>query len=139
MAYKLYDEMLAARYCLSPSGVRDCDSSRTIQARTAQYWLVLVILSCSACFWQAGWGPRAVHAILMGCVPVVVQHDGVHDPVAQPFQGDLLNWDNFAVIVRRSEVPGDIAVPPPARFGDFQNPRGQTSIKDLPKLNNSDG
>jgi hypothetical protein len=36
--------------------------------------------------------------------------------------------------LRHSEVPGDIAVPLPIRFGDFQNPRGQTPIKDVPTL-----
>ncbi|KAL3930110.1 MAG: hypothetical protein SGPRY_001677, partial [Prymnesium sp.] len=52
----------------------------------------------------SGWGMRAVHSIIMGCVPVVVQHDGVNTPVWQPFDKDLLDWNEFAVIVRYSEV-----------------------------------
>ena len=53
----------------------------------------------------AGWGMRAVHALVLGCVPVVVQHDGAHDPVAQAFEHDLLDWDDFAVLVRHDELP----------------------------------
>ena len=34
----------------------------------------------------AGWGMRAVQAVIMGCVPVLVQHDGYHAPVAQAFE-----------------------------------------------------
>lgn len=30
-----------------------------------------------------GWTIRAVHSIIMGCVPVVVQDDGQHERVAQ--------------------------------------------------------
>jgi hypothetical protein len=51
-----------------------------------------------------GWGMRAVHSIILGCVPVVVQHDGEHEPVAQAFEHDLLNWDEFAVIVKHEQV-----------------------------------
>uniref|UniRef100_A0A7S3C229 Exostosin GT47 domain-containing protein n=1 Tax=Haptolina ericina TaxID=156174 RepID=A0A7S3C229_9EUKA len=40
----------------------------------------------------------------MGCVPVVVQHDGEHEPVAQAFEHDLLNWDEFAVIVKHEQI-----------------------------------
>ena len=52
----------------------------------------------------AGWGMRAVHAVLLGCVPVLVQHDGTHSHVAQPFEPDGLDWSTFAVRVARNEV-----------------------------------
>ena len=52
-----------------------------------------------------GWGMRAVHAALLGCVPVVVQHDGANPPVAQAFEGDGLDWREFAVVLERRDIP----------------------------------
>lgn len=68
---KLNREILAARYCLSPSGT--------------------------------GWGMRVFHVLALGCVPVVVQHDGEHAPVRQAFE-PLLNWSDFGVTVSRDQV-----------------------------------
>ncbi|KAL1518768.1 hypothetical protein AB1Y20_003052 [Prymnesium parvum] len=51
-----------------------------------------------------GWGMRAVHAVILGCVPVIVQHDGKNHPVLQPFEHDLLNWSDFGVVVHYNEV-----------------------------------
>jgi hypothetical protein len=51
----------------------------------------------------AGWGMRAVHAAIMGCVPVVVQHDGTHEPVAQAFE-PFLDWEDFGVRVRHEQI-----------------------------------
>uniref|UniRef100_A0A7S4B4E5 EGF-like domain-containing protein n=1 Tax=Chrysotila carterae TaxID=13221 RepID=A0A7S4B4E5_CHRCT len=50
-----------------------------------------------------GWGMRVFHVLALGCVPVLVQHDGVHPPVAQAFEPHL-DWDAFAVSVRRDDV-----------------------------------
>ena len=69
---KLNREILAARYCLCPSGT--------------------------------GWGMRVFHVLALGCVPVVVQHDGEHAPARQAFEPLLLNWSDFGVVVSRDQV-----------------------------------
>ena len=51
----------------------------------------------------AGWGMRAVHAVIMGCVPVLIQHDGSHAPVAQAFE-PWLSWEDFGVHVRHDQL-----------------------------------
>jgi len=55
-----------------PKPARSIDVNAEI--RNAKYCL---------CPSGTGWGMRAVHAILLGCVPVVVQHDGINSRVAQ--------------------------------------------------------
>ena len=51
-----------------------------------------------------GWGMRVYHVMVLGCVPVLTQHDGEHPPVAQAFEPELLDWSSFAVVVRRDEI-----------------------------------
>ena len=51
-----------------------------------------------------GWGMRVYHVLVLGCVPVLTQHDGEHPPVAQAFDPELLDWESFAVVVRRSQI-----------------------------------
>jgi hypothetical protein len=68
---RLDEEILAARYCLCPSGT--------------------------------GWGMRVFHVIALGCVPVLVQHDGEHPRVMQAFE-PALNWSAFAISVRKDQV-----------------------------------
>lgn len=43
------------------------------------------ILHSSFCLCPSGtgWGMRVFHVLVLGCVPVLTQHDGVHPPVAQ--------------------------------------------------------
>jgi hypothetical protein len=51
-----------------------------------------------------GWGMRVYHVLVLGCVPVLPQHDGEHPPVAQAFEPDILDWERFAVVVRRDQI-----------------------------------
>ena len=51
-----------------------------------------------------GWGMRVFHVMILGCVPVLVQHDGVHPHVQQAFEPELLDWSEFAVKVQRDQV-----------------------------------
>ena len=51
-----------------------------------------------------GWGMRVFHVMVLGCVPVLVQHDGEHPPVAQAFEPEVLDWHEFAVAVEHDEV-----------------------------------
>ena len=51
-----------------------------------------------------GFSLRTYHVIVLGCVPVIVQHDGVHPPVQQAFEGDLLDWTSFAVLLRHDQA-----------------------------------
>lgn len=52
-----------------------------------------------------GWGTRTTVAAVLGCIPVIVQHDGVNEPVVQPFEAaQLLPWRDFSVVVRAEEV-----------------------------------
>ena len=55
----------------------------------------------------AGWGMRAVHAAVMGCVPVMLQHDGsTRPPVAQAFEPSApLDWSTFGVSLRQDDLP----------------------------------
>ena len=50
-----------------------------------------------------GFGTRTVIAIVLGCIPVIVQHDGVHDQVAQPFE-DQLDWEEFSVRISHKQI-----------------------------------
>ena len=52
-----------------------------------------------------GWGMRVYHVLVLGCVPVLTQHDGEHPPVAQAFDPEILDWETFAVVVRREDIP----------------------------------
>jgi len=47
----------------------------------------------------AGWAPRLIDAIYLGCIPVLIS-----DYTIYPFQ-DLIDYSRFAVFVRESEVP----------------------------------
>ncbi|GAQ89252.1 Exostosin family protein [Klebsormidium nitens] len=47
-----------------------------------------------------GWGTRATQAVILGCVPVVIQND-----VTQPFEYDLIDWETFGVRIRNEDVP----------------------------------
>jgi len=51
-----------------------------------------------------GWGMRVFHVLVLGCVPVITQHDGEHPPVAQAFEPEVLDWSSFAVVVRRDQI-----------------------------------
>ena len=51
-----------------------------------------------------GWGMRVFHVLVLGCVPVITQHDGENPPVAQAFDPEVLHWDEFSVIVRREQI-----------------------------------
>ena len=51
-----------------------------------------------------GWGMRVYHVLVLGCVPVLTQHDGEHPPVAQAFEPEVLDWADFAVVVRRDQI-----------------------------------
>ena len=64
------------------------------------------ILSAKFCLCPSGtgWGMRVYHVLVLGCIPVLTQHDGEHPPVAQAFEPELLDWSSFAVVVRRDEV-----------------------------------
>ena len=55
----------------------------------------------------AGWGMRAVHAAVMGCVPVMLQHDGSRrPPVAQAFEPSTpLDWSTFGVSLLQNDLP----------------------------------
>lgn len=46
-----------------------------------------------------GWGIRLTHALMHGCVPVIIQ-----DHVHQPFE-DLLSYPDFSIRVARAELP----------------------------------
>ena len=65
------------------------------------------ILGAKFCLAPAGtgWGMRVFHVMALGCVPVLVQDDGVHQPVAQAFEPELLDWSEFSVPVRHDQVP----------------------------------
>lgn len=52
-----------------------------------------------------GFGQRLYHVVLLGCVPVIAMHDGTHPPVVQAFEGEGLEWERFAVLVRREQIP----------------------------------
>jgi len=54
-----------------------------------------------------GWGMRAFHAAVLGCIPVVVQDDGsgTYPSVLQAFEGLLLDWDEFSVRLRFDQLP----------------------------------
>ena len=56
------------------SGDEIPSSSLGMEIRRSQFCL---------CPSGTGFGLRIFHVAIMGCVPVVVQHDGVHPPVAQ--------------------------------------------------------
>ena len=64
------------------------------------------ILAAKFCLAPAGtgWGMRVFHVMVLGCVPVLVQDDGVHPPVQQAFAPELLDWSEFAVPVRRDQI-----------------------------------
>jgi len=64
------------------------------------------ILGAKFCLAPAGtgWGMRVFHVMALGCVPVLVQDDGVHQPVAQAFEPELLDWSEFSVPVRHDQV-----------------------------------
>ena len=64
------------------------------------------ILGAKFCLAPAGtgWGMRVFHVMALGCVPVLVQDDGIHPPVAQAFEPQLLDWSEFSVLVRRDQV-----------------------------------
>ena len=47
---------------------------------------------------------RVYHVLVLGCVPVLTQHDGEHPAVSQAFEPEALNWDDFAVVVRNDQV-----------------------------------
>ena len=47
---------------------------------------------------------RVYHVLVLGCVPVLTQHDGEHPPVAQAFEPEALDWSNFSVVVRRDQI-----------------------------------
>jgi len=51
-----------------------------------------------------GWGMRVFHVLVLGCVPVLTQHDGKHPAVAQAFEPEVLDWSQFAVVVRRDQI-----------------------------------
>ena len=50
------------------------------------------------------WGMRVYHVLTLGCVPVLTQHDGTHPAVAQAFEPEALDWNSFAVVVRRDQI-----------------------------------
>ncbi|GJP34321.1 hypothetical protein CLOM_g18764 [Closterium sp. NIES-68] len=47
-----------------------------------------------------GWAMRTTQAVLLGCIPVILQDD-----VEQPFEGELIDWDAIAVRVSYSDIP----------------------------------
>jgi hypothetical protein len=47
---------------------------------------------------------RVFHVALLGCVPVITQHDGEHPPVPQAFEPEALQWADFSVVVSHDEV-----------------------------------
>lgn len=97
----LDDEMLHSTFCLCPSGT--------------------------------GWGMRVFHSIALGCLPVLIQRDAKrkyrsggrsfwprgsarwpHDggrfcrrypPVLQSFEGLLLDWSEFGVVLEQESIP----------------------------------
>lgn len=46
---------------------------------------------------------RMYHAIILGCVPVITQDDGVHPRVVQAFEPTLA-WERFSVIVPHAAI-----------------------------------
>eukprot|EP00966_Prymnesium_polylepis_P320416 7376797-Prymnesium_polylepis.1 len=54
-----------------------------------------------------GWGMRVFHAAALGCVPVIMQQDEDkrYPPVLQAFEGLLLDWDQFSVLLDQSALP----------------------------------
>jgi len=76
------------------------------------------MLTSIFCFCPSGtgWGMRAFHSAALGCIPVIIQDDGLYAPgdystgsrhpaVLQAFEGLLLDWRDFAVRVRAKDVP----------------------------------
>lgn len=49
---------------------------------------------------SAGFGTRAMEAIVLGCIPVVVQEN-----VKQPYDGDLLDWTKIGVVLTNADLP----------------------------------
>lgn len=47
-----------------------------------------------------GWGIRATQAVILGCIPVVIQPN-----VIQPLEFDLLDWSEFSVILTYDDIP----------------------------------
>lgn len=82
------------------------DYTPSISAAGARHEIDSEILSSKFCLAPAGtgWGMRVFHVMVLGCVPVLVQDDGVHQPVAQAFEPELLEWSEFSVPVRRDQV-----------------------------------
>ena len=45
-----------------------------------------------------GWGTRTAAAVVLGCIPVIVQDSGRHPAIAQAFESEI-DWSSFAVRV----------------------------------------
>eukprot|EP00897_Mesotaenium_endlicherianum_P005535 jgi/Mesen1/5009/ME000025S04409 len=48
----------------------------------------------------AGYGVRATQSVVAGCIPVVVQEN-----VTMPFDGLLMDWKDFAVVLNNDDLP----------------------------------
>ena len=71
-----------------------------------------------------GWGMRVFHVLVLGCVPVITQHDGEHAPVAQAFEPEVLDWGDFAVVVARDQIDNL-----PALLASVDLPAKQAALK----------
>ncbi|CAI7847398.1 unnamed protein product [Closterium sp. NIES-54] len=47
-----------------------------------------------------GWGMRTTQALMLGCIPVIIQPH-----VVQPFEGDGTDWSRLAVILSKADIP----------------------------------
>lgn len=47
-----------------------------------------------------GWGMRATQVAMLECIPVVIQPN-----VVQPLEGDLLDWNDFGVVLTMEDIP----------------------------------
>ena len=76
------------------------------------------MLTSIFCFCPSGtgWGMRAFHSAVLGCIPLIIQDDGLYAPgdystgsrhpsVLQAFEGLLLDWRDFAVRIPAKDIP----------------------------------
>eukprot|EP00271_Cylindrocystis_brebissonii_P001473 TRINITY_DN11728_c0_g4_i1.p1 TRINITY_DN11728_c0_g4~~TRINITY_DN11728_c0_g4_i1.p1 ORF type:complete len:925 (-),score=228.51 TRINITY_DN11728_c0_g4_i1:1056-3536(-) len=52
-----------------------------------------------------GWGMRATQAAMLGCIPVIIAPG-----VVQPYEGDLIKWEEFAVFLRFDEIDSMVEI-----------------------------